>query len=65
LTQVCVTPGADCVSPCDASYCCPAAKKCLTPVSPGTISNGTCTDPQIFCPLTKLCVTAGADCTPP
>jgi hypothetical protein len=57
---------------CRASqYCCPDAKKCLTPLSSNASIVSCSTNPnaceanQVCCPLTKLCVDVGGDCTPP
>lgn len=58
---------------CRASdYCCPDAKKCLTPLSSNasivTCPSGgddVCEPNQVCCPLTKVCVDVGPDCTPP
>ena len=71
LTKMCGIPGAPCESPCDSkSYCCPEAKHCLTPVSPGTFctgggTQGSCATGQLCCPLTAECVSVGAACVPP
>ena len=83
LTKLCVKPGASCKSPCPAqgisdegSYCCPEARKCMTPVDAGTLCDPsdkhackTTLKPEaeqpICCPLTKECVEPGQACVPP
>jgi len=57
---------------CRASeYCCPDAKKCLTPTSFNSsivscsADANVCESGQTCCPLTKVCVDIGVDCTPP
>jgi hypothetical protein len=62
------TPPTACVA---SQYCCPDAKKCLTPLSSNASIVSCSADPnaceanQVCCPLTKLCVDVGGDCTPP
>jgi hypothetical protein len=49
-------------------YCCPDAKKCLTPTKTTCDPSATttaCGGSEICCPLTKLCVTAGPACVSP
>merc|ERR1719487_999761 len=47
-------------------YCCPDAKKCLTPTSTSCKDDATaCGDGEVCCPLTKICVKPGADCQTP
>ena len=47
-------------------YCCPDAKKCLTPTSTSCKDDDTaCGDGEVCCPLTKICVKPGADCVAP
>merc|ERR1711871_799772 len=47
-------------------YCCPDAKKCLTPTSTSCKHDATaCGDGEVCCPLTKICVKPGADCAAP
>mmetsp|Transcript_41597 Transcript_41597/g.61008 ORF Transcript_41597/g.61008 Transcript_41597/m.61008 type:complete len:668 (+) Transcript_41597:92-2095(+) len=49
-----------------SEYCCPDAKKCLTPTNVSCADSAdSCSDGEVCCPLTKLCVVAGVDCTPP
>jgi diketogulonate reductase-like aldo/keto reductase len=56
-------PDAVCKS---TEYCCPDAKKCLTPTSTSCAMDATaCSAGQVCCPLTKICVTPGADCSSP
>jgi hypothetical protein len=66
---------------CRASYCCPDALKCLTPVEPGHLCDPTdkkaCKDSlkpykgiylaeeMICCPLIHECVEPGQTCVPP
>ena len=57
------TPGPVCTS---TEYCCPDAKKCLTPTATSCAKDATvCAAGQVCCPLTKICVTPGADCVSP
>jgi hypothetical protein len=60
------------VTVCRASeYCCPDAKKCLTPLSSNATivtcasDSDVCESNQVCCPLTKVCVDVGVDCTAP
>merc|ERR1712054_510636 len=49
-----------------SEYCCPDAKKCLTPTSTSCKDDATaCGDGEVCCPLTKICVKPGADCVAP
>lgn len=52
---------------CKASeYCCPDAKKCLTPTSTSCKNDANaCSKGEVCCPLTKICVKPGADCSSP
>eukprot|EP00935_MAST-01C_sp_MAST-1C-sp1_P002050 g2050.t1 len=44
-------------------YCCPDAKKCLTPTHKSCQGNANaCSAGEVCCPLTKLCVKPGAAC---
>jgi hypothetical protein len=54
-------------SVCHASeYCCPEAKKCLTPTQKTCLTDASnCTGGEICCPMTKLCVKPGATCKSP
>lgn len=58
----------------DTEFCCPAAKRCLTPTEmcwpPGCTlescsSDAECGRGNVCCPLTKICVTPGAACASP
>lgn len=50
----------------DTEYCCPDAKKCLTPTKTSCAADGkVCASGEVCCPLTKICVKPGADCTSP
>lgn len=57
-------PPAPAGSQCKATeYCCPDAKKCLTPTSTSCKDDATvCGAGEVCCPLTKICVKPGADC---
>jgi|EP00937_MAST-01D_sp_MAST-1D-sp2_P006038 hypothetical protein len=47
-------------------YCCPDAKKCLTPTGTSCQADASaCGDGEVCCPLTKICVKPGADCKSP
>merc|ERR1711865_595236 len=47
-------------------YCCPDAKKCLTPTKTScAASSAACGATDVCCPLTKICVTAGESCVSP
>jgi len=48
-------------------FCCPDAKKCLTPTHTSCAADGdaACASGDVCCPLTKICVTPGADCVSP
>ena len=47
-------------------YCCPDAKKCLTPTRQFCGSNATaCPANQACCPITQICVIPGATCKSP
>jgi hypothetical protein len=49
-----------------SEYCCPDAKKCLTPTSKSCATDATvCSGGNVCCPLTKICVSPGADCVSP
>merc|ERR1712232_255143 len=71
ITQLCVKPGATCLPPpvCSASeYCCPDAKKCLTPSTVSCATNKTVCDGTshpVCCPVTQLCVKPGNACDSP
>jgi hypothetical protein len=49
---------------CEASeYCCPDAKKCLTPTKTSCKKDkNACASGDVCCPLTEICVTPGKDC---
>merc|ERR1719424_379859 len=47
-------------------FCCPDAKKCLTPTSTSCgLNPDACGTGEVCCPLTKICVIPGADCKTP
>lgn len=50
----------------DNEYCCPDAKKCLTPTATSCAKDATaCADGEVCCPLTKICVKPGKSCESP
>merc|ERR1719424_1491813 len=56
-------PGTVCKA---TEYCCPDAKKCLTPTSTSCrFDPNACHNGEVCCPLTKICVVPGADCKTP
>lgn len=48
-----------------SEYCCPDAKKCLTPTKKSCKSDTACGEGQVCCPLTKICVIPGKPCASP
>ena len=70
LTKLCVTVHAPCTPPPSCprtAYCCPDARRCMTPTNPGLLcrSRLECASDEICCPTTHECVSVGGECQSP
>jgi len=66
IKEIRASHGAPATTCSTSEYCCPDAKKCLTPTSTSCKADATaCGAGEVCCPLTKICVKPGADCVAP